>query len=154
MGERQASGGGEPGAERPDEDAEERPGRATGPAAAAPAGDAGGRAEAEPAGEPRTAEEGAEPPGAEKGRGLPTNFFVMGFTGALGVLTAWMLVEALVEVRGVFINILVALFLAVGLNPIIEFLRRRGCPAGRRSSRCAPPWSWASQGSSGPWSRR
>src|SRR5690606_19851460 len=107
-GERQASGGGEPGAERPDEDAEERPGRATGPAAAAPAGDAGGRAEAEPAGEPRTAEEGAEPPGAEKGRGLPTNFFVMGFTGALGVLTAWMLVEALVEVRGVFINILVA----------------------------------------------
>ncbi|MBB5431676.1 AI-2E family transporter [Nocardiopsis composta] len=128
MGERQASGGGEPGAERPDEDAEERPGRATGPAAAAPAGDAGGRAEAEPAGEPRTAEEGAEPPGAEKGRGLPTNFFVMGFTGALGVLTAWMLVEALVEVRGVFINILVALFLAVGLNPIIEFLRRRGLP--------------------------
>nr|WP_241485156.1 AI-2E family transporter [Nocardiopsis potens] len=69
-----------------------------------------------------------EPPGLPTGRQRRVNFFIMGFTGALGVLTAWMLVEALAEIHAVFINILVALFIAVGLNPIIEFLRRRGLP--------------------------
>ncbi|MFC3995958.1 AI-2E family transporter [Nocardiopsis sediminis] len=56
------------------------------------------------------------------------NYFTLGFTGALGVLTAWLLVQALIGVHGLFINILVALFLAVGLNPLIEFLHRRGLP--------------------------
>src|SRR5690625_5143654 len=56
------------------------------------------------------------------------NFFVVGFTGALGVLTAWLLVLTLDRAQGIFINFLVALFLAVGLNPVVEFLRRRGLP--------------------------
>ena len=53
------------------------------------------------------------------------NYFVVGFDGALGVLSAWLLVEALTGARAVFVYILVALFLAVGLNPAIELLRRR-----------------------------
>ncbi|MDA0567199.1 AI-2E family transporter [Streptomonospora sp. S1-112] len=56
------------------------------------------------------------------------NFFVVGFTGALGVLAAWLLVETLARAQGMFISFLVALFLAVGLNPVVEWLRRRGVP--------------------------
>ncbi|GLU48927.1 AI-2E family transporter [Nocardiopsis ansamitocini] len=56
------------------------------------------------------------------------NYFAIGFTGALGVLTAWLLAQALVQARAILIYILVALFLAVGLNPMIEFLRRRLLP--------------------------
>ncbi|MFC4565410.1 AI-2E family transporter [Nocardiopsis mangrovi] len=56
------------------------------------------------------------------------NYFTLGFTGALGVLTAWLLVQALIGAQGLFVNILVALFLAVGLNPVIESLHRRGLP--------------------------
>lgn len=52
------------------------------------------------------------------------NYFLLGFVGALGVLTAWLLGEALGAVRSVLVHILVALFLAVGLNPVIEALRR------------------------------
>ncbi|CAL9598489.1 hypothetical protein SUDANB121_05403 [Nocardiopsis dassonvillei] len=52
-------------------------------------------------------------------------YFRIGFVGALGVLAAWLLVQALVGVRGVLVYILLALFLAVGLNPMIEFLRNR-----------------------------
>nr|WP_131102537.1 AI-2E family transporter [Streptomonospora litoralis] len=69
--------------------------------------------------------------GVQRARGGPldqVNFFVVGFTGALGVLTAWLLVLTLGRAQGVFINFLVALFLAVGLNPVVEFLRRRGLP--------------------------
>ncbi|MFD3685883.1 AI-2E family transporter [Nocardiopsis sp. NPDC058631] len=53
------------------------------------------------------------------------NYFLLGFVGALGVLTAWFLTQALVGARAVLVYILVALFLAVGLNPVIEGLRRR-----------------------------
>ncbi|MBR8742898.1 AI-2E family transporter [Nocardiopsis sp. MG754419] len=53
------------------------------------------------------------------------NYFVMGFVGALGVLSAWLMVEALTGARAVFVYIMVALFLAIGLNPVIELLRRR-----------------------------
>ncbi|MFW5419124.1 AI-2E family transporter [Nocardiopsis sp. CNT-189] len=136
MGDRQEPGADGPGAERPGGAGEERPDgarqgrrdRAAEPAAEAPSAGGGGAAEG-PEREPRPAAGTAEePPGPLTGRGRRVNFFIVGFTGALGVLTAWMLVEALVEIRGVFINILVALFLAVGLNPIIEFLRRRGLP--------------------------
>jgi predicted PurR-regulated permease PerM len=53
------------------------------------------------------------------------NYFLFGFVGALGVLSAWILVQALIEARAVLVYILVALFLAVGLNPAVEGLRRR-----------------------------
>lgn len=57
--------------------------------------------------------------------GRRPGYFRIGFVGALGVLVAWLLVQSLVGVRGVLVYILVALFLAVGLNPVIEFLRDR-----------------------------
>ncbi|MEU3018598.1 AI-2E family transporter [Nocardiopsis sp. NPDC007018] len=56
------------------------------------------------------------------------NYFLLGFVGALGVLSAWLLVQALVSARAVFVYILVALFLAIGLNPVIEALRRLRLP--------------------------
>lgn len=54
--------------------------------------------------------------------------FLFGLTGALGVAVAWGLVQALISVRQVIVLLIVALFLAVGLNPAVEFLQRRKIP--------------------------
>jgi predicted PurR-regulated permease PerM len=56
--------------------------------------------------------------------------FMFGFLGALGVLLAIAIVDALSQARSVIILIVVALFLAVGLNPVVEALTRRGVPRG------------------------
>ncbi|MFL1431253.1 MULTISPECIES: AI-2E family transporter [unclassified Nocardiopsis] len=77
------------------------------------------RDEPEPPREPTVTEVVLEPPARRPG------YFRIGFVGALGVLAAWLMVQALVGVRGVLVYILVALFLAVGLNPMIEFLHSR-----------------------------
>jgi predicted PurR-regulated permease PerM len=61
-------------------------------------------------------------PGEPLGRMHP---FVFGFTGALGVFAAWMLIQAITNSRQVLILIVVSLFLAVGLNPAVEALQRR-----------------------------
>ena len=50
----------------------------------------------------------------------------LGFLGALGVFLAWFLIQAIVQARSVIILIVVSLFLAVGLNPIVESMTRRG----------------------------
>lgn len=52
--------------------------------------------------------------------------FYRGFLAALGVLLALALGLAVREVSSVLILIVVSIFLAVGLNPIIELLIRRG----------------------------
>jgi predicted PurR-regulated permease PerM len=52
--------------------------------------------------------------------------FHRGFFAALGVLLAVALGLAVREVSSVLILVLVAIFLAVGLNPIVELLIRRG----------------------------
>jgi predicted PurR-regulated permease PerM len=52
--------------------------------------------------------------------------FRMAFTAALGVALAYGLVNALIAVRSVLILILISAFLAIGLNPAIEALERRG----------------------------
>ncbi|WP_242608953.1 AI-2E family transporter [Actinomadura formosensis] len=64
-------------------------------------------------------------PGQPLGRAHP---FVFGFTAALGVITAWMLVKAATNAKSVIVMIIVAMFLAVGLNPAVERLRRFGFP--------------------------
>ncbi|WP_433328045.1 AI-2E family transporter [Spirillospora sp. CA-294931] len=64
-------------------------------------------------------------PGEPIGRFHP---FVFGFVGALGVITAWMLVRAATSAKSVLVMILVAMFLAVGLNPAVERLKRIGVP--------------------------
>ncbi len=51
--------------------------------------------------------------------------YYFGFTATLGALTAILLMRALASVSQIFILILIALFLATGLNPAVEALRRR-----------------------------
>jgi predicted PurR-regulated permease PerM len=52
--------------------------------------------------------------------------FFYGFVGALGALTAFWLFNALLGVGSTLMLIVVAFFLAAGLNPAVEFLERRG----------------------------
>lgn len=52
--------------------------------------------------------------------------FYYGFVGALGALTAYWGFQAIVGIGSVLMTIVVAFFLAAGLNPSVEFLERRG----------------------------
>lgn len=60
-----------------------------------------------------------------------TSPFRVGLFGGLGLLTAWGLVVALAAVQSVLILLLISGFLAVGLNPAVEFFERRGIRRGR-----------------------
>jgi predicted PurR-regulated permease PerM len=65
--------------------------------------------------------------------GLPINKtqpFYFGFIATLGVLTAIVLLRALESVSQIFVLILVSLFLATGLNPAVEALRKRNLSRG------------------------
>jgi predicted PurR-regulated permease PerM len=61
--------------------------------------------------------------GAPIDRGHP---FYFGFVATIGALTAFVLMRALASASQVFVLILVALFLATGLNPAVESIRKRG----------------------------
>ncbi|MGH3333337.1 MAG: AI-2E family transporter [Nocardioidaceae bacterium] len=52
--------------------------------------------------------------------------FYVGFTGAIGALLAIWLGQQVLRIGSVLILIVVAMFLAVGLNPAVEFFMRRG----------------------------
>ena len=52
--------------------------------------------------------------------------FYIGFFGGLGALLAFWLGSQLLAISSVLILIVVALFLAAGLNPIVEYLTGRG----------------------------
>ena len=52
--------------------------------------------------------------------------FYFGFVATLGALSAFVLMRALASTSQVFVLILVALFLAMGLNPAVEAIRKRG----------------------------
>jgi predicted PurR-regulated permease PerM len=56
--------------------------------------------------------------------------FYKGFTGAFGVLVALVFGFAIREISSVLVLLLIAFFLAVGLNPIVEFAIRRGVKRG------------------------
>ena len=56
--------------------------------------------------------------------------FRIGFFGGLGLFVAWWLGEQVVSISSVLIQIVVALFLAAGLNPVVEFFERRGLRRG------------------------
>ena len=58
------------------------------------------------------------------------NPFFIGLTGALGVGVAYLLFRGLAEVTSALVIIGLALFIAIGLNPIIEFLQSRSLPRG------------------------
>lgn len=55
-----------------------------------------------------------------------TSPFYIGFTLALGALTAWLLVQNLTRLSSVITFMLVAVFITLALNPIVEALARRG----------------------------
>ena len=76
----------------------------------------------------RKVKDSATPPnfgdaGAPMDRAHP---FYFGFVATIGALTAFVLMRALASASQVFILILVALFLAIGLNPAVEAIRKRG----------------------------
>jgi len=52
--------------------------------------------------------------------------FMWGLFGGLGALVAIWIGLMVVRISGVLLLVVVALFLAVGLNPAVEFLMRRG----------------------------
>ena len=52
--------------------------------------------------------------------------FYLGFFGAAGALLAIFLGQQVQRISGVLILIVVALFLAAGLNPVVEAIVRRG----------------------------
>ncbi len=56
--------------------------------------------------------------------------FRIGFAGALGAGFAYLLYQALVSARGVLVLVIVAAFLAIGLNPIVSRLERAGMRRG------------------------
>ncbi|MEV4833620.1 AI-2E family transporter [Nonomuraea sp. NPDC049486] len=60
------------------------------------------------------------------GKPLARGPFLFGLTGGLGVLTAIAIAQMVVSSLSVIIMIVVAMFLAVGLNPAVEALQRRG----------------------------
>ena len=66
-------------------------------------------------------------PGRPMSRRSP---FRIAFTAALGVALAYGLVSALIAVRSVLVLLLTAAFLAIGLNPAVEALQRRGMRRG------------------------
>lgn len=66
----------------------------------------------------------------QPGRPLRQSPFLIGFIGGLGALLAWTAYKAVQNAAGVLILIFVALFLAIGLNPAVERLRRFGLPRG------------------------
>ncbi|MEW1585035.1 AI-2E family transporter [Micromonospora vinacea] len=64
------------------------------------------------------------------GRPLRRSSFLLGFTGALGVLLAYTLYLGIRNAGGILVLVVIALFLAVGLNPAVARLGRWGVPHG------------------------
>ncbi|MEO7587736.1 MAG: AI-2E family transporter [Arachnia sp.] len=56
--------------------------------------------------------------------------FAMGFFGAIGVLVALGLASAVMQVQSILILVVLGLFLALGLSPVVDFLSRRRVPRG------------------------
>ncbi len=52
--------------------------------------------------------------------------FLIGFQGAVGVLTAWFLLGLLGQLTGVLTLVVIAIFLALSLDPLVRALQRRG----------------------------
>jgi predicted PurR-regulated permease PerM len=97
--------------------------------AAAPAGAAVPAGDEAPAAEeaPTADESGQTPRFGRAGRPLNRQSpFFMGFVGALGVLTAVLLWQTVGKLTTVIMLLLISFFLTLALNPLVEFLTRRG----------------------------
>lgn len=62
-------------------------------------------------------------PGPRFSRSSP---YLMGFLGGLGLLSAYALGSVAWTIKGVLVQVLVAFFIAAGLNPSVEWIERRG----------------------------
>lgn len=93
----------------------------TTPAPPGPAGTPGSAATAPPTSLPVQ----AMPPAPHRTRLYEMSPIRIGFTGTIGALTAFGLSQALIQARSVLILIVVAMFIALGLNPLVEMLTRR-----------------------------
>lgn len=67
------------------------------------------------------------PPGRPFDRRTP---FFIGLTGAFGVAAAYLVVRGIADVAGVLVLIGLALFIAIGLNPLLEWLVAHGLTRG------------------------
>ncbi|WP_165354398.1 AI-2E family transporter [Nocardioides glacieisoli] len=56
--------------------------------------------------------------------------FKIGFFGALGAVIAIFLTEQVLSISSVLILLVMSMFLAIGLNPVVEFFMRRGVRRG------------------------
>ena len=56
--------------------------------------------------------------------------FKIGFFGALGALVAVFLSQQLLSISSVLVLLVMSMFLAIGLNPVVEFFMRRGVRRG------------------------
>lgn len=66
----------------------------------------------------------------EPGEPLRHGPYYWGFMGGLGVLTAYWLGQQVLAVGSILVLIVVALFLAAGLTPLVEWFMRRGLKRG------------------------
>ena len=66
-------------------------------------------------------------PGAPIEKSSP---FYFGFLATSGALTAFVLLRSLAAASQIFVLIIISIFLAMGLNPAVEFFRRRGLSRG------------------------
>lgn len=71
--------------------------------------------------------EPATPPPSQLLRHSPFN---IGFFGALGALVAIFLSQQLLSISSILILLVMSMFLAIGLNPVVEFFMRRGLRRG------------------------
>lgn len=56
--------------------------------------------------------------------------FVAGFFATVGALTAFFLLQQLLSISGMLVLLVIALFLAMGLNPLVEAIAKRGAQRG------------------------
>lgn len=66
-------------------------------------------------------------PGAPIEKSSP---FYFGFLATTGALTAFVLLRSLAAASQIFVLLIISIFLAMGLNPAVEFFRRRGLSRG------------------------
>lgn len=71
-----------------------------------------------------------EPVGVPRHSILTRNPFTIGFLLTLGALTAYALLSAFAQIRSVLFLVVLALFLALGLSPVVDWLHRRGLRRG------------------------
>lgn len=71
---------------------------------------------------------GVEPGDPARTSLLHRSPFQIGFLLTLGAMTAYGIVTAALELKSILILVLLALFISLGLNPLVEWLQRRRLP--------------------------